>query len=174
MALGKKIKEERNKKGFTQEKIAELVGVSRQAVTKWESGQSTPSMENLITLAGIFEVSLGELTGGVDDSIPIANTNNSQDKSEKMKSKGTIKLVFAIILFVIGVMVVAIFSNMNSVDISRLTGVWVQSARLVRLGIQIGGSMAILAAIVLFVLYAKGRKTTNLSKENGNDKQYDN
>jgi len=50
MTLGERIKAQRNKSGLSQEKIAELVGISRQAVTKWESGQPVPSMANLITL----------------------------------------------------------------------------------------------------------------------------
>lgn len=54
MPLGERIKEHRKKCGMSQEKVAELVGVSRQAVTKWESGQSAPSTENLFKLAEIF------------------------------------------------------------------------------------------------------------------------
>jgi len=160
MTLGEKIKEQRNKSGFSQEKIAELVGISRQAVTKWESGRSVPSMANLITLAEIFEVPLGELTGGVNDNAPIGSTIDAQDTPPQIeKKKGTIKLILAIILFAIGIMAIIIVSNMSSVDISRLTGVWIQSAHLVRLGVQVGGGMAIFAAIVLFALYIKGRKT---------------
>ena len=69
MTLGEKIKEQRNKCGFSQEKIAELVGVSRQAATKWESEQSIPCMENLIALAEIFGISLAELTNGESPDI---------------------------------------------------------------------------------------------------------
>ena len=63
MALGEKISELRKKSGISQEKLAELVGVSRQAVTKWEGGNANPDTENLIRLAGIFGVSLDELCG---------------------------------------------------------------------------------------------------------------
>lgn len=54
MALGDRIKEHRQKVGMSQEKVAELVGVSRQAVTKWESNLTAPSTENLFKLAEIF------------------------------------------------------------------------------------------------------------------------
>lgn len=54
MSLGERIKEQRKRCGMSQEKVAELVGVSRQAVTKWEAGQSAPSTENLFKLAEIF------------------------------------------------------------------------------------------------------------------------
>ncbi len=52
--LGQRIKACRQAAGISQEKVAELVGVSRQAVTKWETGQSAPSTENLFKLAEIF------------------------------------------------------------------------------------------------------------------------
>lgn len=54
MALHERIKACRQNSGLSQEKVAELVGVSRQAVTKWESGQSAPSTENLFRLAEIL------------------------------------------------------------------------------------------------------------------------
>lgn len=54
MALGERIKEFRQNAGMSQEKVAELLGVSRQAVTKWESNQSAPNTENLFKLAEIF------------------------------------------------------------------------------------------------------------------------
>lgn len=54
MTLGERIKECRQTAGMSQEKVAELVGVSRQAVTKWEANQSAPSTENLFKLAEIF------------------------------------------------------------------------------------------------------------------------
>jgi len=153
--LGERIKEQRNKNGFSQEKIAELVGISRQAVTKWESGQSVPSMANLMTLAEIFGISLGELTGGINDDIPM----DMLEKGKVMeKKKGMGKLALAIIFSVIGIMTVTIVSNMSSVTISRLFGVAIQSAHLVRLGLQVGGVMAIFAAIVLLVMYVKGYK----------------
>lgn len=61
MELNEKLKMYRTNKGLSQEKLAEFLHVSRQAVTKWEAGQSTPSSENLIALAKLYDVSLDEL-----------------------------------------------------------------------------------------------------------------
>lgn len=58
MTLAERIQEQRKRCGMSQEKLAELVGVSRQAVTKWEVGQSAPSTENLFRLAEIFGVTV--------------------------------------------------------------------------------------------------------------------
>ena len=64
MEFCKKLSELRKKSGLSQEKLAEVVGVSRQAVTKWESGKSNPDTENLVRLAEIFGVSIDELCTG--------------------------------------------------------------------------------------------------------------
>lgn len=62
MSLNETLKERRRALGLSQEKVAEQLGVSRQAVTKWEAGQSVPSPENLLALARLYETSLDELT----------------------------------------------------------------------------------------------------------------
>lgn len=54
MTLGQRIKKCRQQANLTQEQVAEAMGISRQAVTKWESGQSAPSTENLFKLAELF------------------------------------------------------------------------------------------------------------------------
>ncbi|MBQ7087809.1 MAG: helix-turn-helix transcriptional regulator [Clostridia bacterium] len=62
MTLGERIKEQRTKAKMSQEKLAELVGVSRQAVTKWEAGQSSPSTENLFRIAEVLGTTVDILT----------------------------------------------------------------------------------------------------------------
>ena len=59
--LGEAIKANRLRCQMTQEFVAEAIGVSRQAVSKWESGASDPSTSNLIALAKLFEISPEEL-----------------------------------------------------------------------------------------------------------------
>ena len=65
MSLGEKISDLRKKNGISQEKLAELLGISRQAVTKWENKNANPDTENLIRLAEFFGVSLDELCKNV-------------------------------------------------------------------------------------------------------------
>ena len=60
-ALGEVLKEHRTRLKMTQEFVAESLGVSRQAVGKWESGASEPSMSNLIALAKLYGVEPEEL-----------------------------------------------------------------------------------------------------------------
>lgn len=61
MNLASRIKEKRMKAQMTQEFVAESLGVSRQAVSKWETGASDPSTRNLIELANLFEIDVKEL-----------------------------------------------------------------------------------------------------------------
>lgn len=59
--LGEIIKQHRIECKMTQEFVAEAIGVSRQAVSKWESGISDPSTTNLIALAKLFNISADSL-----------------------------------------------------------------------------------------------------------------
>ena len=56
MALSDNIKKAREKQGFSQEYIADKLNVSRQAVSKWETGQSEPSTQNLLQLAEVLKM----------------------------------------------------------------------------------------------------------------------
>ena len=65
MELGYNVQLFRMEKHLSQEELAEKCNVSRQAVTKWEQEESTPTLEKLMLLADIFDVSLDELVGRV-------------------------------------------------------------------------------------------------------------
>ena len=60
-SLGEALKEHRIRCNMTQELVAERLGVSRQAVSKWENGSSDPSTSNLLALAKLYGVSPEEL-----------------------------------------------------------------------------------------------------------------
>ncbi len=59
--LAQTLKELRNDKNMTQEFVAESLGVTRQAVSKWENGSSEPSTSNLIAIAKLYDVAPEEL-----------------------------------------------------------------------------------------------------------------
>ena len=63
-SLGKKISELRKEKSLTQEGLAEALGISPQAVSKWENDLSCPDIMLLPALASLFDVSIDELFGG--------------------------------------------------------------------------------------------------------------
>lgn len=61
MELKEKIKNLRKSKNMSQENLAELLNISRQAITKWESGEAYPDINNLIALSNLFQISIDRL-----------------------------------------------------------------------------------------------------------------
>ena len=61
MALSENIKARRTQLKMSQEYVADQLGISRQAVAKWEAGTSEPTSKNLSELAFLFEISISEL-----------------------------------------------------------------------------------------------------------------
>lgn len=61
MKFSEKLKDLRKQKGISQEQLAEKIYVSRQAITKWESGNGLPDIENLIAISSLFNESLDSL-----------------------------------------------------------------------------------------------------------------
>lgn len=69
----KRLFEYRKANGYSQEELAEKIGVSRQAISKWERGESSPDTENLIALSRLYNVTIDEMI----------NTENEPVKAEK-------------------------------------------------------------------------------------------
>ncbi|MBS7306488.1 MAG: helix-turn-helix transcriptional regulator [Eubacteriales bacterium] len=65
MKLADNLQIQRKKMGFSQEELAEKCQISRQAIAKWESGESVPTIEKLIFLADLYDLTLDELVGRV-------------------------------------------------------------------------------------------------------------
>ena len=63
MTLGVRISQLRKATGLSQEDLAEMVGVSRQAILKWETDQSMPEIEKVLLLSKTFSISTDELLG---------------------------------------------------------------------------------------------------------------
>ncbi len=68
--LSEKIKTLRKQAKFSQEQLAEKLSVSRQAVTKWETGAGVPDIENLRSLSSLFQISIDELIGNETTASP--------------------------------------------------------------------------------------------------------
>lgn len=84
MILADRIIELRKKKGWSQEELAEMVDVTRQSVSKWESGQSLPDLDKILKLADIFGVSTDYLLKDKEDT---CEDNFSNRKEEEIQKK---------------------------------------------------------------------------------------
>ena len=76
--LGDKLMEVRKKHGYSQQEIADMLSVSRQTISNWESGQGAPALDKACELARIYKISLDELVG-----------NEVRSMAENQKEKDT-------------------------------------------------------------------------------------
>ena len=95
MQFHEKLQKLRKEKGLSQEAMAEMLGVSRQAISKWESGQTFPETDKLLTLSGIFGVTLDSLIKDGETQIDNNNTVSTpywltRGRVYEYKSKRTI------------------------------------------------------------------------------------
>ena len=61
MSLSTNLIKLRDQNGWSQEQLAERIGVSRSTVAKWESGKGIPKIDNLVTLCDVFDVTMDSL-----------------------------------------------------------------------------------------------------------------
>ena len=73
MTIADRIQTLRKSKGMSQEELADAAGVSRQAVSKWESEQSTPDLDKVVILSEIFDVTTDYLLKGIE---PVETTDH--------------------------------------------------------------------------------------------------
>ena len=84
MSIADRILTLRKSKGMSQEQLAEAVGVSRQAVSKWESEQASPDPEKIITLSEVFGVTTDYLLKGVEPEKEEAKTEEKKTEDTHM------------------------------------------------------------------------------------------
>ena len=78
MEIGNKILELRKKNNLSQEALAEKIGVSRQTISKWELGETSPDIKQAKELSKVFNVSLDELTDNDIKNVLEAKVSNTQ------------------------------------------------------------------------------------------------
>lgn len=93
MTTGEKIQLLRKEKGMSQEHLAEVLGVSRQALSKWELGDSNPDLDKILALSDFFRVSTDYLL-----------KNEIQTEKAQQKSSQRIPVIIATALIAIGMM----------------------------------------------------------------------
>lgn len=108
--LSEKLYAHRRRSGLSQEQLAERIGVTRQAISKWELGSSTPELENLLALCECFGITLDELVR--EDEAQAAPTpsegTDAAESSDEPRRKAGIGLLFvgAVGLLLVGALLV--------------------------------------------------------------------
>lgn len=82
MNLADRILAYRKSKGLSQEELAEVLNVSRQTISKWETGQSQPDLDKLLPLCELFEISADELLG--KEIVKTTTQKKSLTKKQKL------------------------------------------------------------------------------------------
>lgn len=114
MNIADRIQSLRKTKGVSQEQLADALGVSRQAVSKWESEQTTPDLEKIILMSEYFEVTTDYILKGIETVEEMEHKTVGDVIDQKIlteKNGKRVKKIFKYILFVfLGVMAVDLLS----------------------------------------------------------------
>lgn len=121
MTFGSKIQKLRKEKGLSQDALAELLCVSRQAISKWELGEAMPDISNAIQLSQFFHVSLDFLMNDEytsDADIPAVKETEQNEKSRLNKRVHILTYVL-LITGVVGLLSLFIFSSLVPVTVMQ-------------------------------------------------------
>ncbi|MDR0490078.1 MAG: helix-turn-helix domain-containing protein [Oscillospiraceae bacterium] len=97
MTIEERIQELRKGKGLSQEQLADVLGVSRQAVSKWESGLSLPEVEKLIAMSILFEVTIDYILKGESPPKQDNRRQSARLGSQIVSAVATMLLLMAVI-----------------------------------------------------------------------------
>ena len=115
--LSEKIYTLRRKNGLSQEQLAEKIGVSRQAISKWEGGLSTPELDKLKALSEYFQITIDELTENHTTSV----SNNTGKEKEDSGSCGTGVSKTGLVLCFIGAVCLILFGILTVIHPSSVS-----------------------------------------------------
>ena len=94
MQLGKHIKQLRHEKSLSQEKLAEMVYVSRQTISNWENDKSYPDINSLVLLSQVLDVTIDQL---IKEDIEMMEEQINQDDIRKF---GYLSNIFAVMMLI--------------------------------------------------------------------------
>ena len=154
MSIGNRISELRKKKGYTQEYIAEQLGVSRQAVSKWEQDQTCPDTKNLITLSDLLESTVEYLTTG--------KTTTAQNPQYNIRKPlyitGAILFVAAVILQFVGLLT-GEYTEMVQIGFAGIPFLWYGSSPMAIVLMSVSAVFVILGIIFFIVAYRMKKRS---------------
>ncbi|MBW4827430.1 MAG: helix-turn-helix transcriptional regulator [Clostridiaceae bacterium] len=120
MTFNNKLYELRKQKGLSQDELGSKLNVSRQTISKWELGETTPELEKLIKISRFFNISIDELVMETDESTTNKLENNIEtgnvfkkhlrnidEKNLKSKAQKGLKILF--IIFAIDIISMVIY-----------------------------------------------------------------
>lgn len=127
MKLEEKLTALRKENGLSQTELAERLDVTRQAISRWETGTSAPSTDNLISLSRLYGVGLDDLLGDkakeeAKPTDPSTNTSATEEAADKRKRKTHWRIIAIGAVLILGVLLaIVIHTALNKTpDASRV------------------------------------------------------
>ena len=135
MILADKITEERKKNGWSQEELADKLGVSRQAVSKWESAGAVPDLQRIIQLSELFSVSTdyllkdemeveasSDMMKGINEDMTLRKVSMEEaNEFLDMKRKGAPSIANAVSVCIISPALLIFLSGMAESGVAKMT-----------------------------------------------------
>ena len=123
--IGKFIAERRKSQGLTQMQLAEKLGITDRAISKWETGRAMPDTSLMMDLCGILKITVNDLLSGEEISMENNNQNNEQlllDMAKELENKNR-----TIWISMWAIMIVSIIGLLGGITVAALLipeGVW--------------------------------------------------
>ncbi|MFT3986000.1 MAG: helix-turn-helix transcriptional regulator [Lachnospiraceae bacterium] len=110
MDMAERLQDLRKKANYSQEQVSDMLGISRQAVSKWESGQGKPEIDNIIKLVEIYNVSADYILLGEKNAIQVEPKQKKELSHTARKTIGIIAIIASTaiitVLFIIALEIV--------------------------------------------------------------------
>ena len=112
MDMAERLQALRKKANYSQEQVSDMLGISRQAISKWESGQGKPEIENIIKLVDIYNVSADYILLGQEKNTVVEPTKKREWNHTTRTVIGIIAIIGATaIITVLFITALGILSN---------------------------------------------------------------
>lgn len=175
MEIGTKLNQLRKLSGMTQEQFAEKLNVSRQTISKWETGNTSPDLDSIVRICKIFHVSSDDLLMGGEAMEGETNRSNGNDEritlDDLMKMnlhnrRMTLLLISGLIFMMVGILNFAYVTALENATLSTqymlyryiVTGRY-ESAPVDYMGLLVPSMIAGGIGVLLFLYYIlKNRK----------------
>ena len=142
MKLADKLFELRKEKGWSQEKLAEQINVSRQSISKWESGQALPELEKIVELSKIFQVTTDYLLLEDSDKPEIKSILSEDEKERYYKQVKSYGFWHVLYIFVLA-LAIYLFSAGSIFPVKFTALVWLSFFLLIASAIAINKALKI-------------------------------
>lgn len=163
MDISNKLYELRKQKNLSQEEVANILNVTRQTVSKWETGQSTPDFDKVLPICELYNISTQELFGvesGYKDERSLNSESELKDDEQTIKNRKIKALGICIAVFLY---IISIAWLMLAIEVFKISGV-VSTAVMIAI-------IAIATALIIYVsITCADKNKTDKADANNEDK----